>query len=118
MHNVAEGYSLLIPQSTKYILNSKHKAISIIFRSTVMAKLEWTPEKFTIYHQKILLHPIVYNNGVDKSMDLKKCRLHLHESAFTLIPQQLFCTKAINIRRSSKKHDFEISMPNVGCVAP
>ena len=47
------------------------------------------------------------------------CRLYLNEIAFNLIPQQLFCTKAINIRKSRKKHDFEMSIcPHVECVAP
>ena len=31
---------------------------------------------------------------MDKSMDKNFCRLYLHELAFNLIPQQLFCTKA------------------------
>ena len=47
-----------------------------------------------------------------KSMDKKIRRSYLHEIAFTLIPQQLSCTKAIKIRKSRKKHDFEMSMPS------
>ena len=35
----------------------------------------------------------------------------LHEIVFILISQQLFCTKAINSRKSRKKNDFEMSMP-------
>ena len=40
----------------------------------------------------------------------KCCRFYLHEIDFNLIPQQLFCTKAINIRKPRKKHDFEMSI--------
>ena len=46
------------------------------------------------------------------------CRSYLHEIAFYLIPQQLFCTKAINIRKSRKKPDFECLCPHIGGVAP
>ena len=48
----------------------------------------------------------------------KLCGLYLLEIAFNLIPQQLFCIKAINLRKSRKKHDFESLCPHVGCVAP
>ena len=37
---------------------------------------------------------------MDKSMDKKFRRLYLHEIASNLVPQQLFCTKAKNIRES------------------
>ena len=69
-----------------------------------MAKLEWTPHYFTIYYQLILLHSIIYNNEVDKSMDKKIRRLYLHEIAFNLIPQQLFCTQAKTLRESRKRN--------------
>ena len=69
-----------------------------------MAKLEWTPYYFIIYYQYILLHSIVYNNEVDKSMDKQICGLYLNEIDFNLIPQQLFCTKAKNIRESRKRN--------------
>ena len=52
-------------------------------------------------------------------MNKKIGRLYLHEIAFSLIPQQLFCTKAKNYQGvKEKKHDFEMSMSHVGCVAP
>ena len=48
-----------------------------------------------------------------KNLWIKKfCRLYLNEIAFNLIPQQLFCTKAIYIMKSRKKHDFEILIGN------
>ena len=84
-----------------------------------MAKLEWTPYYFTMYYQQILLHSIVYKNEVDKSMDKKFRRLYLYKIAFNLIPQQLFCTEAKNIRESRKRNMIlKCQGSNVGCVAP
>ena len=38
-------------------------------------------------------------------------RVYLHEIAFNLVPQQLFCTKAKKYQGiTEKKHDFEMSM--------
>ena len=46
-------------------------------------------------------------------MDKKFRRLYLHEIAFILVPQQLFCTKAKKYQGvKEKKHDFEKSMPS------
>ena len=44
-------------------------------------------------------------------MDKKFHRLYLHEIAFNLIAQQLFCKKP-KISVKQKKHDFEMSMPS------
>ena len=43
-------------------------------------------------------------------MNKKFHRLYLHEIAFDLIPQQLFCTKTKKYQGvKEKKHDFEMS---------
>ena len=45
-------------------------------------------------------------------MDKKFHRLYLHEIAFNLIPQQLFCTKATKDHGVKVKENyFEMSMP-------
>ena len=41
-------------------------------------------------------------------------RLYLHKIAFNLIPQQLFCTKAKNVRESRKRNMILISLPSCG----
>ena len=62
---------------------------------------------------------IVYNNEVDKSMDKKFPILYLHEIAFSLIPQEVFCTKAKDIRESKKRNMIlKCLWPDVRCVAP
>ena len=67
----------------------------------------------------MLLHYIVCNNEVDKSMDKEFRRLYLHEMTFNLIPKQLFYTKAKNIRESRKRNMIlKCLFPHVGCVAP
>ena len=44
--------------------------------------------------------------------------IYIHEFAFNLIPQQLFCTKAKNIRESRKRNMIlKFLCPQVGCVA-
>ena len=71
-----------------------------------MAKVEWTPSYFTIYYL---------------SMDKKIFRLYQHEIAFSLVPQQLVCTKVKNIRESRKRNMIlKCLCPHVGCtcIAP
>ena len=44
-------------------------------------------------------------------MDKKFGRLYLHEIAFNILPQQLFCTRAKNYQGvKEKKHDFEMTV--------
>ena len=47
-------------------------------------------------------------------MDKKFRRLYLHKTAFNLVPQQLFCTKAKNITESRKRNMILISLPSRG----
>ena len=56
---------------------------------------------------------------MNKSMDKKFRRLYLHEIAFNLILQPLFCTKAKNIRESRKRNMLlKCLCPHVGYVLP
>ena len=48
----------------------------------------------------------------------KFCRLYLHEIVFNLIPQQLFCTKAMNSGSQEKTMILKCLCPHGGCVAP
>ena len=46
-------------------------------------------------------------------------RLYLHEIAFNLVPQQLYCTKAKTIGESRKRNMIlKFLYPYVGCVTP
>ena len=67
---------------------------------TIMAKLEWTPQYFTIL---FLLHYIVHDNEVEKPMKSKYHRLlqYLFETAFNLIPQKL-CWKRRNLKSEER----------------
>ena len=68
-----------------------------------------------IFYYILSINP--YSLQVDKSMGKKFRRLHLHKIAFNLVPQQLFCTKAKNIRESRKRNMIlKCLCPHVGCV--
>ena len=87
--------------------NNSHSVINVIRYSHGQIKVD-----ILIFYYIFLLHSIVYNNEMDKFVNKIFRILYLQEIAFNLIPQQLLCTKAKNIRELKRKYDFAMSMPS------
>ena len=82
-----------------------------------MAKLEWTPQYFTIYSFFTILSMTM---KLEKPMKSKYHRLlqYLFETAFNLIPQKLCWNRAKYFRDSGKRNTIlKVLCPHVGCVA-